>query len=74
MNGDYVDAIMSALCRHDPRQGGDGVVAARAAAAWLANMLDEYADTYDADDVTERAYAIGFQGAAFEVRKAGDVL
>ncbi len=43
-----------------------GLVAAR-----LADMIVEYADTYDQDDATERAYAIGFRGAADLVRRAG---
>ncbi len=73
MSGDYVDAIISALHRSKPGNGGDGVVAARAAAAWLADMLDEYADTYDQDDGIEVLYATGFRGAAREVRRRGGV-
>ncbi len=47
--------------------------AARGAAAWLADALNEHADAYVPSNPAETAYFTGFYGAAYLVRSRGGV-
>ncbi len=68
-----VRVLNVALPASRPPEQEDLTDAARGCASWFADMLEEFAGTYDGGDVAERAYAIGFRGAAHEVRKTGGV-